>query len=123
MRTKKPSIPLSLVLSLAALILSLPVSTTAQIESVLFSITGGLDGRNPRGGVIFDATGNLYGTSQYGGDFTNCPSTGCGAVWEISPAIGGGWTETVLHTLPVIFNGTTSAGGLNQAGTVFKIVP
>ncbi len=48
MRTKKPSIPLSLVLSLAALILSLPVSTTAQTESVLFSITGGLDGRNPR---------------------------------------------------------------------------
>ncbi len=41
--------------------------------------------------------------SQYGGDFTNCPSTGCGAVWEISPAIGGGWTETVLHT----FTGST----------------
>jgi uncharacterized repeat protein (TIGR03803 family) len=121
MRTTKPSIPLSVVLSLAVFILSLPVSTAAQTESVLFSITGGLDGSNPRGGVISDVAGNLYGTSQYGGNFTNCRSTGCGAVWEISPAIGGGWTETVLHTFTGSTDGANPYAGLvrDAAGNLY----
>ena len=35
-------------------------------ESVLYSFTGGSDGANPQGGLIFDAKGNLYGTTNGG---------------------------------------------------------
>jgi hypothetical protein len=41
--------------------------------------TGGSDGRSPYGHLIFDASGNLYGTAGWGG------STGNGVVWEITP--------------------------------------
>jgi uncharacterized repeat protein (TIGR03803 family) len=36
-------------------------------ETVLYSFTDGADGGNPRGGVIEDAAGNLYGTTYSGG--------------------------------------------------------
>jgi uncharacterized repeat protein (TIGR03803 family) len=32
-------------------------------ESVLYSFTGGADGANPQAGLIFDQSGNLYGTA------------------------------------------------------------
>jgi uncharacterized repeat protein (TIGR03803 family) len=40
----------------------------------------------PVGAVTFDASGNMYGTTAYGGaeDGQNCPP-GCGTVWEITP--------------------------------------
>lgn len=44
------------------------------------------DGANPVGPVVFDANGNLYGTTFNGGSAgTNCPQYGCGVVWEITP--------------------------------------
>jgi uncharacterized repeat protein (TIGR03803 family) len=45
----------------------------------LHDFTGGSDGANPMGGVNFDANGDLYGTTVYGG------TTGGGVVWEITP--------------------------------------
>ena len=38
-------------------------------ESTLYSFTGGPDGWSPTAGVAFDTAGNLYGTTQEGGDF------------------------------------------------------
>jgi uncharacterized repeat protein (TIGR03803 family) len=35
-------------------------------------------------GLIFDVAGNLYGTTEYGGDY-QCDGTGCGIVFEIRP--------------------------------------
>jgi uncharacterized repeat protein (TIGR03803 family) len=86
----------------------------------------------PRSGLTLDATGNLYGVAI--GDCLNCSS---GEVFELSPASGGGWTESILH----IFNGadgasptgglvldsagnvygTTAFGGLDGSGTVFEL--
>ena len=43
------------------------------------------DGSDPNGGMIFDANGNLYGTSGMGGIMTETCYTGCGTVWEITP--------------------------------------
>ena len=40
-------------------------------ESVLHSFTGGADGAIPFAGLIFDAAGNLYGTTFYGGTHGN----------------------------------------------------
>ncbi len=45
----------------------------------LHDFTGGSDGANPVGGVILDASGNLYGTAKAGG------ASGNGVVWEITP--------------------------------------
>lgn len=55
-------------------------------ETVLYSFTGGADGGEPFGGVIFDAAGNLYGTTSYGGYTFSCdPPFGCGVVFELTP--------------------------------------
>jgi uncharacterized repeat protein (TIGR03803 family) len=66
-------------------------------ESLLYSFTGGSDGGGPDSVLLFDAQGNLYGTTQNGGN-EQCGGTGCGVVFELSPYAGGTWTETVLYT-------------------------
>jgi uncharacterized repeat protein (TIGR03803 family) len=53
--------------------------------TVLHSMTGGADGRNPYGGVIRDAEGNLYGTTFYGGDLSCGQGQGCGLVFKLTP--------------------------------------
>ena len=105
----------------------------APTENVLYAFQGGADGSRPPGGVIFDAAGNLYGTTS-GGE--NAEST----VFELSPAVGGGWTESVLHTFGsgndgreptggLVFDaagslyGATSSGGTSGYGTVFELSP
>jgi uncharacterized repeat protein (TIGR03803 family) len=119
-------------------------------ESVLYTFTGGSDGGSPISTLIFDAAGNLYGTTVYGGDTsahacTNGNGSGCGVVFELSPTSSGGWTQSVIHSFAAGkdgFNpfagltsdaagnlyGTTAYGGDPNAcfgtgcGTVFKLV-
>jgi len=122
-------------------------------ETVLYSFcssTQCTDGAGPSGGLIFDAAGNLYGTTQAGGAFgPNCGrfTSGCGTVFMLTPTGSGTWIETVLHSFNdngkdgvvpfagLIFDaknrlyGTTSSGGANKApvcggdgcGTVFEL--
>jgi uncharacterized repeat protein (TIGR03803 family) len=48
----------------------------------------GKDGWFPSAGLVFDAAGNLYGTTDYGGKLNNCHSeyaNGCGVVFDITP--------------------------------------
>lgn len=100
--------------------------------TVLHAFSGGSDGGFPAGGVIADKSGNLYGTTQYGGS-ASC-GLGCGTVFEIP--FGG--KEKVLHAFtngsdgfqPIgvltadnagnLF-GATYAGGSHSAGTVYKV--
>ena len=50
----------------------------------LHDFTGGSDGSWPLSSVTFDTSGNLYGTTYFGGNL-NCYSPyGCGVVWEIT---------------------------------------
>jgi uncharacterized repeat protein (TIGR03803 family) len=51
----------------------------------------GKDGSYPAANLIFDATGNLFGTTVEGG------THGHGTVFELSPRVNGGWREKVLH--------------------------
>jgi uncharacterized repeat protein (TIGR03803 family) len=62
-------------------------------ESVLHSFNGRADGYGPESGLIFDAAGNLYGTTAGGGYPKYCKGGGCGVVFEISP----NGSETILH--------------------------
>lgn len=95
-------------------------------------------GMRPPGGLIFDATGNLYGVTWYGGTLGGCGGIGCGVVFELTPSESGPWTETVLHDFdftdgeqpnPLLFDtagnlyGTTAVGGgaFDPGGTVFKL--
>jgi uncharacterized repeat protein (TIGR03803 family) len=57
-------------------------------ETVLDGFVGdGDDGVQPVGGVVFDAAGNLYGTTSGGGNLGTCSDTvsGCGVVFELTP--------------------------------------
>jgi uncharacterized repeat protein (TIGR03803 family) len=75
-------------------------------ETVLHGFPGGAgDGGGPLAGVIVDASGNLYGTTSYGG------TTGAGVVFRI--ALGPGAQVANLETT---VNALVSTGTLN-AGT------
>jgi uncharacterized repeat protein (TIGR03803 family) len=76
-----------------------PDSGGKWTESVLYSFKGPAmgDGSAPFGGVIFDNSGNLYGTTFQGGNSKDCSPSGCGVAFELSPTETGPWKETVLH--------------------------
>ena len=83
--------------------------------SSLYVFTGGADGNIANDGLIFDAAGNLYGTTEGGGDLSACgPGIGCGVVFKLKPNPDGTWTESVLHTF-----GETADGAQPSAGLIF----
>lgn len=101
-------------------------------ETVLYHFTNPSKlGSFPNSNVLIDAAGNLYGTTEAGGSFTN------GVAYKLS-LVGSTWTETVLHVFgsgvdgqnPVgdlimdpsgNIYGTTIYGGTNRGGTVFEL--
>ena len=69
-------------------------------QLILHEFNGISDGAGPEGSLISDASGNLYGTTSYGGSSHCIPYAGCGGtVFELSPTQHG-WKETVLYTFP-----------------------
>ncbi|HWY22916.1 MAG TPA: choice-of-anchor tandem repeat GloVer-containing protein [Candidatus Acidoferrum sp.] len=63
-----------------------PTGSGAWRETVLHAFTGGADGRNPYyAGVVRDASGNIYGVTEAGGNLSDCGGPGCGVVFEITP--------------------------------------
>lgn len=82
-------------------------------EKVLYSFTGGADGASPSGGLLIDAAGNLYGTTQRGG------TSGLGTVFELVNS-GGSYTEVVLHSFTGP-DGQIPNGGLTRdsAGNLY----
>lgn len=112
----------------------LGVATTlhAQTYSVIHNFTGGGDGATPYSGVTIDGAGNLYGTTDAGG-------SGYGTVYELKLR-NGNYTANPLYMFPggahganpygrVVFGpdgllyGTTSEGGNDNNGVVFKLQP
>lgn len=99
-------------------------------ETILYNFSGN-DGEQPTSGLIFDASGNLYGVTGEGGNYNG------GVVYELSPSWSGGWTETVLHSLQVNdgfdpigslimdasgnLYGTAQDGGPAGGGTAFEL--
>jgi uncharacterized repeat protein (TIGR03803 family) len=121
-----------------------PRENGSWTEKVLhnFGITH-TDGTVPAGSLIFDTAGNLYGMTNYGGDYIDnypCYYQGCGTVFQLTPKEGGGWTERKLHSFGrgidgthpnarLIFDaagdlyGTTEEGGSEGKGAVFEMTP
>jgi uncharacterized repeat protein (TIGR03803 family) len=62
------------------------VDTTGK-ETIVHAFTDGTDGGYPQAGLFSDKTGNLYGTTEFGGN-DNCNlgfSGGCGTVFKLTP--------------------------------------
>ena len=83
--------------------------TGAWTESVIYSFTGAHDGSLPDGrfpatSLIVDHAGNLYGTTNRGG---NTCISGCGTIFRLSPPTveGGAWTESILYSFASHFDG------------------
>lgn len=53
---------------------------------------------NTYAGLVADAAGNLYGTTQLGGTTMCDYVAGCGVVFELKRVANGKWTEKVLHS-------------------------
>ena len=80
-------------------------------ERVLYAFHGGTDGIQPVGNLLFDSSGNLYGTTLGGGTDTSCsPPFGCGTVFELSPNGDGSWAETVLYNFQGGSDGSSPSG-------------
>jgi uncharacterized repeat protein (TIGR03803 family) len=116
-----------------------PGSQGASSETVLFNFglsTNKAVGSLPYSPVIFDAKGNLYGTTSSGGKYGN------GTVFKLTPPTAGGtaWTQTLLYSFNIKANGsyptsglvmdaagdlygTTQDGGTYGFGTAFKLTP
>ena len=119
------------------LVYELEHSSGGWTENVIYRFTGS-DGGTPASGVIFDDHGNLYGTTEVGGDLACDPPYGCGTVYQLTPSPSG-WTERVLYSFSsepnlvfplsgLVFDsvgnlyGTTTGGG-DGGGAVFELSP
>lgn len=117
---------------------------TKGTVTVLHNFAGQKDGASPRGDLVLDAAGNLYGTTYYGGtgdcvesgDRPGSPpvDVGCGTIFKIDPA----GNEIVLYNFPSWADGLpdagllldsagnlygTTSGGSFSSGTVFRFTP
>jgi hypothetical protein len=93
------------------------------------------DGNSPKAGMIIDASGNLYGTTPFGGSYEY------GTAFELSPPVAGTtvWTETILHNFTSpdgvypsgsllagpdgVLYGVTEQYGALGGGTVYRLQP
>ena len=102
--------------------------TPSGTETILWSFGNGTDGANPLAGVVRDAKGNLYGTTEYGGTYNK------GIVFELTPSgtekvlwnFGGGTDGAnpyggVIRDAKGNLYGTTANGGVYGDGTVFEV--
>jgi len=110
-----------------------PHDAKAQFEA-LYSFTDGVDGADPNAGLIFDPTGTiLYGTTSQGGangegavfayDTTAPPGTGLTTLYSFSTVQDGAdpVAGVVLSIDGQTLYGTTTFGGIQDAGVVFSV--
>lgn len=130
----------------SALLFICGLASGQATETVLYNFGSFIgDARLPSGKLLFDSGGNIYGVTNMGG--AHCISNyGCGTVYRLSPRRSGEWSETILYSfcstgdpsscpdgaypyaglvadLDGNIYGTTSSGGTNGLGTVFRLSP
>ena len=106
-------------------------------ETVLHYFGKKPDGTNPRFGLVQDAAGNFYGTTEEGG-LRGCPDgegpLSCGVVFKVDPS----GNETILYSFtgktdggnpygPLVIDGAGNlygtAGWGSKSGVIFKVDP
>jgi len=115
-------------------VFQLTPSGSGWTETVLYNFQNGGDGRFPTAGLIFDPSGNLYGSTSDGG--SGC----CGTIFELTPS-GGSWTYSLVYSFTgteydqcgpwgtLVMDaagnlyGTTNCDGANGDGNIFKLTP
>jgi hypothetical protein len=99
-----------------------PTASGPWTFSLLHAFTGNSDGAEPLGALALDASGNVYGTAFNGGSTSCGSSIGCGTVYKISPAVGGGWQFARIWAFPGAVNGgyfPESGVIVDPAGNIF----
>ena len=111
----------------------IPTQTGEWTLTTIYAFKGQPDAGFPYGGLLLDASGNLYGTTYYDG------ANNLGSVYQLRPTAAGEWREKVLYSFKggsdgqnsisnLVFDaaanlyGTTSEGGAGR-GTIFKLIP
>jgi uncharacterized repeat protein (TIGR03803 family) len=117
-------------------------------EKLLHRFTGLGDGANPTHALIRDAEGNLYGTTENGGDLAGCLNdesheavvtgvAGCGVIFKLDSAGKGGMfchfgpapdgsdprASLIRDAAGNLYRTANHAGGSCDCGTVFKLDP
>lgn len=132
-------------LSLAVVILACGAALGQAQEKVLYNFgSNPTDGKFAGSTLVIDRAGNLYGTTQQGGDQNNG-----GTVFELSPNPDGTWSETILYSFcnsasacptgstpwglvpgskgklygTTRFGGQSSCPSVSGCGVVFKLTP
>jgi uncharacterized repeat protein (TIGR03803 family) len=110
-----------------------PRATGEWRERLIYSFHNGSDGNSPISNLVFDATGDLLGTTSEGG-------LGSGTIFKLAPAGSNQWTESVVHAFAgppdggfsyngmVVdpfgnFFGATVHGGDADDGCVYQFTP
>jgi uncharacterized repeat protein (TIGR03803 family) len=99
------------------LLLTMLVSVASSVlarEKVLYQFPGGTRGSNPQAGVVFDSSGNAYGTTYYGGEY------GWGTIFRLEQS-NGGWKQQILYSFLGTNDGFNPAGNLviDAAGNLY----
>jgi uncharacterized repeat protein (TIGR03803 family) len=90
---------------------------TTGSDSLLYSFTGGPDGRCPTAGLVRDRSGNFYGTTS-NGNGTGCGGYGCGTVFMLNTS----GKETTLYSFAGGSDGGNPGRGslvLDPAGNLY----
>ncbi len=86
-------------------------------QTVLYSFTG-TDGYFPYAVLVRDEKGNLYGTTESGGDLSGCGGSGCGVVFKLDRS----GKQTVLYSFTGTADGAFPEGLLlDKKGTLYGI--
>jgi|ERR1700722_4876944 len=110
-----------------------PNGTWTETVIYSFSPSTAFPEQFPHGGLIIDAKGNLYGTTE-----VSFEGFGAGTAFELSPGSSGNWTLKSLYNFDAGFDGispyarltmdkagnlygTTLQGGTKGFGTVFEL--
>ncbi len=90
-------------------------------EKIIYRFKDQGDGYSPEAGLTIDASGNLYGTTNLGGNLSCNQGYGCGTVFQLSKSPDGSWNKTTLHAFAGGRDGAYVWAGviLDSAGNLY----